>query len=334
MIKAYWFNNRQGAQDIIHPDFFTPKTFFRVQAEIPNIVGPAEVSISAVCGGIAVFKNTYAIKEIEQGGIVTLFESADTLESDPELLEIKIIADGNTYMQSIECEYAAISGRTTDFSGNPFPAAVIFNMDAFEGIESGMGVWSDEDGYYSVRLPKGEYNSVFVDDNSYGKTSLEAWGWKMIVDRSETHNFKIGNGEVYSMDVWANNGGCQSLFVFFRPIVLSCVMQVMAQEDKPLVTVNDKHFRLEELSPDISVEDVSVEINGLKIENILLQKIYEITPDGNAMPAYILQCKRPFGAGKQTMVLEYNFKDSKGKTAQSQGRTQFHYTNTSGLAVR
>ena len=334
MIKALWFNNRQKEQDILQPDFFTPKTYFQVQAELPNAVTPVEISISAICGGTAVFEETHIVEEIEPGGIITLLKSTDTLESDPERLDIKIHTNGNVYTESVNCEYATISGRTTDFNGNPFPAAIIFNIASFSAMTGGIGVWSNAEGYYSICLPKGECNSIFADDNSYGKTSLEAWGWKMIIDRDETHDFKIGNGEVYSMDVWANNGGAKSLFVFFRPMVLSYAIQAMTQENKPEITINGKQYALSEACPDINVEDISVEINGYKAANISLQKIYETFSDGEALPAYILQCERPFGTGKQTMVLEYNFTDSKGNIAQSQGRMQFHYTNVYGLAVR
>ena len=334
MIKAFWFNNRLEASSILQPEFFTPKTHFRVHAALPNATAPAEVTVSAICNGIAAFENTYTVEELGPGGAIDLRKPADTLVSDPERLDIKILTGGKSYTESIRCEYAVISGKVTDFDGAPFPAAVIFNMDSFEGFENGLGVWSDRDGNYSIRLPKGEYNSVYVDDNSYGKTSLEAWCWKMIIDRDESHDFKIGNGEVYSMDVWANNGGPPSLFVYFRPMVLSYTVQAMALENKPQITVSGKQYSLLELSPDIDMESVSAEINGRKVANISLQKIYETPPEGDALPAYILQCERPPGTGKQTMVLEYNFKDSKGDKAQSQGRTQFHYTNMLGLAVR
>ena len=334
MIKAFWFNNRQEMSDVLHPDFFTPKTCFQVQAALPNAVAPVKIRIAAVCGGIAMFEQTYVVEELEPGGIVILQKSTDTLENDPEQLDIQIITGENVYTKSIKCEYAVISGKTTDFNGNPFLSAVVFNMASFEGMESGLGVWSDAEGYYSIRLPKGEYNSVFVDDNSYGQTSLEAWGWKMIIDRNESHDFKIGNGEVYSMDIWANNGGAQSLFVYFRPMVLSYAMQAMAQESKPVVTLNSKDYAVLEASPDINIEDVSVEINGRKAINISLQKIFETAPDGSAFPAYILQCERHYSVDKQTMILEYIFKDSDGNLAQSQGRTQFYYINSYGVAVR
>jgi hypothetical protein len=336
LIKAFWFNNRQTEQDVLQPDFFTPKTCFLVEAKLPKTEAAksVEVSISAICDGTVVFDKTHILEILESDGIVTLLRPVDTLERDPERLDVKINVDGNIYTKSINCEYAVISGRTTDFNDNPFPSAVIFNISSFAGMEGAIGVWSDANGYYSIRLPKGEYNSIFVDDNSYGKTSLESWGWKMLVDRDESHDFKIGNGEVYSLDVWANNGGSRSLFVYFRPMVLSCAIQAMAQVNKPSIVVSNKEYTLLEACPDITVESVSVEINGKKVANISLQKIIETTTDGNALPAYILQCERPLSMDKQTLVLEYNFRDSDGNLAQSQGRTQFYYTNAQGLAVR
>jgi len=67
-----------------------------------------------------------------------------------------------------------------------------------------------------------------------------------------------------------------------------------------------------------------------------MQKIAETGKNNTLMYAYILQVERISGksTGKQTLVLEYNFTDSKGIRAQAQGRTQFFFTNAYGLAVR
>jgi hypothetical protein len=69
------------------------------------------------------------------------------------------------------------------------------------------------------------------------------------------------------------------------------------------------------------------------LTKISLQKIYETAANGSIMPAYILQVKRyPESKdystlGKQTLIVEYNTTDDNGDIAQSQGRTQFFYSN-------
>lgn len=349
MIDARWFNSMQKEADILQPEFFTPETHFQLYAELPEAALPIEINVSAFNSGAAVFEKSYIVDNLEderefdfqidtKNGIITLRHLADTLENNPDRLDIKILTGENVYTESIVCAYATISGKTTDFEGNPFPAAVIFNARGFGNI---CGVWSDADGNYSITIPKGEYNSIFVDDNSYGKTSLEAWAWKMIIDRDKEHNFKIGNGEVYSLDVWTDNGGFPNLFVFFRPMILPNIKM-----SEYSIQINNTDYSVIDICPEIALDDIRVEINDRKMKNISLQKIYETGDLGEqkamAMPAYILQIERYVqdcsARGKQTLILEYNAPitgpDGQCIRARSQGRTQFFYTSSSALALR
>ena len=334
MLRGYWFNSRQNAEEVLQKGFFMPKTHFWFQ--IPtNTECVTKATVSAFYGETLAFEKDYVLEKPQPEGFITLTQTAETLKADPDRLGVKVVCGESVFEESIPCSYVEISGMTTDFDGQPLPAAVVFNYDSFGGMERGMGVWSDVHGFYKIRLPKGEYNSIFVDDHTYGSETLEAWGWKMIVDRDEVHDFKIGNGEVYSLDAWANNGGDASLFIYFRPMVLSFALmakQLEQQEERPMVAIGGRKFVHVPLSPDIT--DASAQINGKKLEKISLQKIYETSAGGVAMPAYILQCVRPFGTGKQTLIVEYDFTDADGQPARGQGRTQFHYTSPFGLALR
>ncbi len=116
---------------------------------------------------------------------------------------VKIKSQEWEYQEQVTCAYARLHGRITDFDGNPFPAPLLLSRIGFADAPY-MGVWSDRNGEYSVVVPTGCYNAFYVDDNSYGKSTLENWSWHMIVDRDEEHNFKVGNGEVYSLTVILN----------------------------------------------------------------------------------------------------------------------------------
>ena len=341
MINAWWFNNKQCASDVLQPDFFTPKTQLRLYAELPSVEYPININILAQYEGATVFTKSYVIESAEaetnfkydifaQTGVITLSDFADTLENSPDCIDVEICTGEHKHTQSIACEYAVISGKITDFESNPFPAAVVYNLHTFEGLSGDIGVWSDESGNYTLTLPKGEYHSIFVDDNTYAQSSLEAWGWKMIVDCDEVHDYKIGNGEVYSLDVWTNNGGFPTLFMYFRPMILSYAMK----QNVNSAEVNGKQYSVYDTCPEIELHNISVAINGSKADNISLQKIIETGQDGSAMPAYILQVERPSAIGKQTVVVEYNFMDAHGEPMQSQGRTQFNFTSAYGLVLR
>lgn len=157
----------------------------------------------------------------------------------------------------------------------------------------------------------------------------------MIVDRDEEHDFKIGNGEVYSLCAWSSNGGFSTLFIYFRPMVLHKALN----PSQCKMNMNDSEFTLTDICPVLDIGNITASINGYNLKNISLQKIYE-TGGGHAMPAYILQTQRmPEGGGytavgKQTLVVEYNAKDENGNLSQSQGRLQFFYNNAFMLAFR
>ncbi|MCL2171427.1 MAG: hypothetical protein FWB71_04680 [Defluviitaleaceae bacterium] len=340
MLKAYWFNNFQPADKILQPDFFAPRTVIHMLAQLPEITYPIEINISAEIAGAACFDKKYTINSRNENldfyiridnNTIHLCDHPEALPQNPERIIIAVNTPLHKDFATIDCEYATICGRTTDFSGKAFPAAIIYHMHTFDPAQMGMGVWSDLDGEYSISLPKGDYNAVFVDDKTYGQTTLEAWGWKMLVDGDEEHNFKIGNGEVYGMDVWANNGGFRSLFIYFRPMILSyCLAGISCP-----VEINGKSFNLINASPEISLDDINVTLNGNSLDKISLQKIQETGQDGSAVDGYILQTARPdLVSGKQTLILEYDFIDAEGKSAQGQGRIQFHFSNPYGLAVR
>jgi len=148
----------------------------------------------------------------------------------------------------------------------------------------------------------------------------------MIVDQDEIHDFKVGTGEIYSLCVWANNGGSGTLFIYFRPMILH-------KSEKYQVEINSNKFDVNDISPELKLEDIFVTMNGHELKKLSLQKIYE-TGNGYTMPAYILQVKRYpeekkdySTLGKQTLIVEYDTIDEKGFIAQSQGRTQFFYSN-------
>ena len=152
----------------------------------------------------------------------------------------------------------------------------------------------------------------------------------MIVDRDETHDFKVGTGEVYSLCAWRDNGGFPSLFIFFRPMIIN-------KSNQYPVKINGKQLDVNDICPDLKIKDITATLNGYELQKFSLQKIFE-TDSGGAMPAYILQVQgRPenndySAKGKQTLIVEYDLK-TENYTAQSQGRTQFFYANAHTLSL-
>ena len=341
LIDAWWFSNTQGADEIIQPDFFIPRTHLGLYADGMLLELPIHVSFAVSAQGKTIFEKQLVLTEPQtlndeyelaidsRNGSITGTVFAETPDVLPDHINIRVESGADVYAKDIRCEYATLSGYITDFSGNAFPAAFELNRIGFGGEAPCMGVWSGKDGNYSITVPKGTYNAFYVDDNSYGKTSLENWGWHMIVDRDENHDFKVGNGEVYNLNVWSNNGGYSTLFIYFRPMTLQKYEEYQRRGEYK-TEINGREFSTIDLCPDLRIDDVVASINGHKMTNISLQRIME-TGDIHAMHAYILQARRyPENeaystVGKQTLIVEYNSKADDDHAAQSQGRTQFFY---------
>lgn len=341
-IEAWWFENKQKPEEMLQPEW-SPKTHFGVYAEIEDLVYPLTLCVTARTGDLVLYQKEFVL---EGGG-----QTGDSYESDcyggglnftgfaqevaglPEEMFVEIKMPGKTYRERIVCEYVRLHGKITDFEGKPFPAAVMLARIGFAGGSS-MGVWSNPGGEYSIVVPKGCYNTFYVDDNSYGNTSLENWSWHMIVDRDERHDFKVGNGEVYSLSVWSNNGGSSTLFFWFRPMILHSL-----KKEEYEITINGEKRTVTDISPELEAGDLTVTLNGKTLPVLSLQKIYE-TGNSYTMPSYIVQTARSNGlltTGKQTVIVEYDTAKRGGGqayTARSQGRCQFYYKDMSALGLR
>ncbi|UCC40196.1 MAG: hypothetical protein JSV96_01700 [Candidatus Aminicenantes bacterium] len=92
------------------------------------------------------------------------------------------------------------------------------------------------------------------------------------------------------------------------------------------------------LSPDLEVEDLKVKINSEEAEIISLQKYFETGGSDSGFKAYIIQVRRTRAGdfwGKQTITVEYDKIveiDGKEVRATSMGCFQF-YLNFKGLSI-
>jgi hypothetical protein len=195
VIDAWWFASAQTGSGIPQPEFFLPQSHCGVYAELGGTDTPLTVHITAFAEGKEFYDKTYGIDDeqaviYKELGTVKFMAAVDTGSIEPDRLSVEISA-GDCVLESKEivCEYITMSGIITDFDGKPFPAAVILSRYDFGGFEAGFGVWSGGDGAYSLSVPAGLYNAVFVGDASYKVSALEGWGWHMLADGDERHDF-------------------------------------------------------------------------------------------------------------------------------------------------
>ena len=328
-IESWWFENKQNRDEILQPDWFIPKTHCGVYIEFEKIELPFQIKIVTFCQKEKIFFKAFDITDAEstqeydifmKGNVCLVKVFAETIKGLPDNIAVTIKTNGKSYKKDIKCQYSIIKGSTTDFNGRAFPAAVVFQRRAFGGNYPYIGVWSDKAGKYSITVPNGEYCAYHVEDNSYKKSSLENWSWKMCVDRDEIHNFKIGTGEVYGLSVREDTGGGNFLFMYFRPMILP---QIRMQEYT--VNLNGKNRKVMDIQPDLEEKDLQVFIDNEKAKILSIQKIYETgryNEGDYIVIAYVVQIKKPhLNRGKHTAIVEYQ---TTGKfVAQSQGRTNF-----------
>lgn len=328
-IDAWWFENTQQAEKILQPEWFTPKTHCGVCLEFEKLKFPFRFSVQAFCNAQMMFSRSFEICNAKDVSAYDIFIKNDAVliklfaenaSGLAEIICVTVETEHKTYKKQVKCKYSTIRGRITDFNGAPFPAAVAFERRAFGGKAPYIGAWSDKAGNYCVTVPNGDYGAFYVADNSYKTKTLENWSWNMCVDRDETHDFKIGTGEVYGLYARENADLGDILFLYFRPMILP---QIRMQ--KRTIRLNNEPREVIDVQPDLEKDDIQIYLDGQKLKIYSLQRIYEtgIYNDGEYIViAYIVQAGKPIlNRGKHTVIVEYN--TAGNYKAQGQGRTQF-----------
>jgi len=303
--------------------------------------GPFEVTVEARRDKTLLFRRTYNIVDkkpaggdftySEANGYFRIEAKTDYRPERPTEIAVAVSGGKTRRARTVPCQYRTIKGTIRDINDKPFRAFLSVGPDQFS---SPVTVWSDSQGRFSIDLPERTYNTFYADDQTYRVSTLEMWGWHMIVDRDETFDFTVGNGEVYNLHAWANNGGYGTYFVYFRPMVLPLLEQPLGK-----TVLNGQEFRVIDITPRLKPDEVTVRINGAKADLVSLQEVYETGTLNNApsaMPAYLVQVRRGNlpPNGKITLSVEYDTKvtvNDRPVRVRSVGYTQF-YNLFSGLS--
>ncbi len=329
-ILAYWYNfpeavvkmetgNIMAFHSSLHLYGKVPADKFRVRAEV------------FLRDGKKIFEKNFESGAAEiSHGFFKIRYPVDHSEATPDRIVVSVDSIKGAQTKEIRCQYHRVYGKLIDFDGKPIKGFIFVGPDGFAG--ENLGIETAENGMYEMILPERTYNCLIPNTQAYGATALEAWGWHIIVDSDQKLDFKIGTGEVYNLNVWANNGGGPTYFISFRPMVLAQVRQKKISR----VELNDRPFEISDSSPDFELGDLRVSINGENAEILSLQKYYETLESGTGLKSYIVQVKRPKSGffGKQTITVEYDkFFEIEGQQvrASAMGCFQF-YLNYEGYS--
>lgn len=174
-----------------------------------------------------------------------------------------------------------ITGEVTDKHGKPVAKCdVFFNRTQWIKDDS-VHVTCDENGVYTAQIEPGLYNSVYVcDEEQYGKTALEFWGWNLALTESQTLDARFDTLEVFSLSTWASNGGSNSVFASFRPMSLA-----KAKEPHYNTTKNgDKTIAVIDITPVVNAASIKGFIDDQPLTLLGFNWAYEKVPSCDGFP--------------------------------------------------
>jgi len=204
-----------------------------------------------------------------------------------------------------------IQGTVTDANGLPVSKCDVFFNDEKWITDESVHVQCDDKGRYSAKIEKGLYNSIYIcDEEKYGKTALEFWGWNLNLTESQTIDAAFDTIEVYSLSTWASNGGSNSIFTSFRPMSLN---KAKYKNQK----VNSKVVAILDISPPIVSSSINGFINNQPLNLLNYNWAYEKlnsckgfpknidTSNGCYMPMIIAQFTKPkLNIGQHTLKVK------------------------------
>lgn len=180
-----------------------------------------------------------------------------------------------------------ISGRVTDFSGNPVEGAQVeLKDDHFKNVAS---VLSGKDGGYKMKAAKGRYMALAAVKD-YQVKSLEYWAWNVLAERDLEINARYDRLEVYAINAWRPQGGYPSLMIYFRPMSFVKVVQKVtkaggmeALQKLPVI----------DIAPELSEAGIELTIDGKPARVLQINKVREATGLAQFMFGYVIQTPLP-----------------------------------------
>lgn len=206
-----------------------------------------------------------------------------------------------------------ISGRVTDFNGQPIDSATIRLKDkTFKDVYETL---TDKNGNYSLKVKKGIYYCLYaIKLPDYRVNRLEYWTWNVPVFKDVVINPQYDRMEIYGINVFEPQVTPQETYmIYFRPMSLLKTLKIAsmqkvdskdfqkAKQTEKLIEGADK---LINMSPEnISAEELSIEVNGVKSDILGINKITEYAR-GILMYGYMVQILKPKSV--ESKYLEYD----------------------------
>ena len=193
-----------------------------------------------------------------------------------------IFAVGQTAPDSV-----MISGRVTDFKGQPIDGASVELKDSrFETVAKTV---SGKDGRYALAAAKGQYMALLAVKD-YQVRFLEYWAWAVPAERDLEINPRFDRLEVYAINAWRPQGGYPSYQVYFRPMSLTRVVKKVTEAGG---MENLGKFPVLDIAPELTTKDILVTVDGQPVKILKVNKVREAVGPSQDMIAYVIQTDLP-----------------------------------------
>lgn len=202
----------------------------------------------------------------------------------------------------------------TDFNGQPIDScSVCWYTPRFNPVSEGI---TNKDGYYTARVPKGKYQSVYaIYYPTYAHTALkhglpeaehrlEFWAWDFIADRDTTLNIRYHRMEAYGIRAFRIPGAMPAYQIYVRPMSLTRFYEWMKTSEPASIVRNEdlsnkkqqaqsKEAKVDQWAPPIDQLKVVVWIDGEEVPILMKQEIKEYYDADEYGSAYLLTVDLP-----------------------------------------
>ena len=232
----------------------------------------------------------YTVELLSPAQLRQTFEASSTHKTlffvhrsfaDPKLSEVQLrISHGaNTEELALPLAVHKLSGQVRDFEDRPFPAYVWAASDDLSSPQA--IVRTDEEGCFMLWYPEGKPLRVFIDDESYSRTTYECWIISEGLKADVQINPRVGDFELWGLHAWRTQ---LNWHVYFWPCSLPLDLRA-------------KRLNREFSVPRLRKEEVTVRFDGEEVPILGLHRVPVHIKKGRVHAAYLLDLplqKRPY----------------------------------------
>ncbi|MCL6641955.1 MAG: carboxypeptidase-like regulatory domain-containing protein [Candidatus Bipolaricaulota bacterium] len=194
--------------------------------------------------------------------------------ANPQISEVSVRVQKGTIVKEfvIPLFVHKLTGQVRDFSGQPFPAyvwAVSNDLNSPQAM-----VRTDSEGHFTLWYPEGKALRVFIDDESYSRTTYECWIVAEELKDDIRLDPRVGDFELWGLHAWRTQLNWQ---LYFWPCSLPLDLRSKRSGWKL------PHF------PRLTKEEIAVRINGAESQIKGLHRVRVWAGEGKTHPVYLLE---------------------------------------------